>query len=246
MDPHFLALLLFFGIAVLYSSVGHAGASGYLAVMALLSFAPEAIKPTSLVLNVAVAGIASWRYLRAGLFDARAFLPVIITAMPLAYFGGALQLPAAWFARGAGAFLVLSAALMAWRAISAAQEREPGELPPWLGALIGAPIGFLSGIIGVGGGIFLSPILIAGRWAAVRHVSGIAALFILINSIAGLFGSRMAGADFDPYLPWWLLAVVLGGIIGSWLGVSRFGARAILFVLFAVLITAGVKLLMAS
>ena len=246
MDPHFLALVLFFGIAVLYSSVGHAGASGYLAVMALLSFAPESIKPTSLVLNIAVASIASWRYLRAGRFDAKVFLPLIIVAMPMAYFGGALQLPALWFARGAGVFLVLSAFIMAWRACQLGEGKEPRALPPWLGTVIGAPIGFLSGIIGVGGGIFLSPILIAGRWAAVRHVSGIAALFILINSIAGLFGSRMAGAVFDPFLLWWLLSVVLGGLIGSWLGVSRFGARAILLVLFMVLMTAGVKLLVAS
>jgi len=243
MDSHLLALLLFFGIAVLYSSVGHAGASGYLAVMALLSFAPETIKPTSLVLNIGVAGIASWRYLRADLFDAKVFLSVVIGAMPMAFFGGALHLPALWFTRGAGVFLVLSAVLMAWRASHAGEVKEPRALPAWLGTVIGAPIGFLSGIIGVGGGIFLSPILIAGRWAAVKHVSGIAALFILVNSTAGLFGSRMAGAAFDPFLLWWLLAVIAGGFLGSALGASRFGTRTILAVLVAVLLTAGVKML---
>jgi uncharacterized membrane protein YfcA len=112
--------------------------------------------------------------------------------------------------------------------------------------LIGAPIGFLSGIIGVGGGIFLSPILIAGRYAALRTVSGIAALFIFVNSIAGLLGRLSTNLTFEPFLPWWLLAVVAGGLFGSYLGVSRFGARAILAALLLVLVTAGLKMLCAK
>lgn len=246
MDPHLLALLLFFAIATLYSSVGHAGASGYLAVMALLSFAPETIKPTSLVLNIAVAGIASWRYVRAGCFDAKVFWPVALVALPMAFWGGTLQLPAQAFKGMAGAFLLASAVLMAWRAWVRPQAVEPRPMPRWTAALIGLPIGLFSGIIGVGGGIFLSPILIAGRWAALRHVSGIAALFILVNSIAGLIGQYSAGLVLEPFLPWWLLAVVTGGLVGSYLGVSRFGARAILAALFLVLLTAGLKMLVAG
>lgn len=246
MDPHLVALALFFSIATLYSSVGHAGASGYLAVMALLSFAPEAIKPTSLVLNIAVAGIASWRYLRAGCFDRRVFVPLAVIALPMAYLGGALQLPAQAFKVVAGVFLLASAVLMAWRALSPPREVEARPMPHWTAALIGLPTGLVSGTIGVGGGIFLSPILIAGRWAQVRHVSGIAALFILVNSIAGLIGQYSAELVLEPFLPWWLLSVVAGGLVGSQLGTTRFGARAILFCLFLVLLTAGLKMLLAG
>jgi uncharacterized membrane protein YfcA len=225
--------------------VGHAGASGYVAVMALLSFAPETIKLTSVVLNITVAGIASWRYLRAGCFDGKVFRPLALVAIPMAFIGGSLQLPAPAFKVVAGVFLLASAGLMAWRAISSPAEAEVRTLPWYTAGIIALPIGLLSGIIGVGEGIFLSPILIAGRWAALRHVSGIAALFILVNSIAGLLGRSTTAFTFEPFLPWWLLAVVAGGLFGSYLGVSRFGARAILFVLFVVLMTAGAKLLMA-
>lgn len=246
MDAQFLALGLFFLIAALYSSVGHAGASGYLAVMALLSFAPDTIKPTSLILNVVVAGIASWRYLRSGCFSWKVFWPVSLVALPLAFLGGLLELPARAFAIVSGVFLVVSALLMAWRAWSKPEELEPRQMPFIASLAAGAPIGFVSGIIGVGGGIFLSPILIAGRWAALRQVSGISALFILVNSLAGMVGRMSTGLELHPFLLGWLLAVVVGGILGSWLGVSRFGTRAILVALFLVLMTAGVKLLVAG
>jgi uncharacterized protein len=245
-DPHLFALILFFGIAVLYSSVGHAGASGYLAIMALLEFAPDTIKPTSLVLNIAVAGIASWRYLRAGCFNRKVFWPVALLALPMAFLGGRLQLPPRVFAMVAGVFLIASALLMAWRALAEPEDHIPRPMPLGAAAGVGLPIGFLSGIIGVGGGIFLSPILIAGRWAALRHVSGIAALFILINSLSGLAGRISTGLSLEPFLPWWLLAVVAGGFIGTHLGVSRFGTRAILGALFLVLMSAGLKLLITG
>lgn len=246
MDPHLIALPIFFLIAALYSSVGHAGASGYLAVMALLAFAPETIKPTSLVLNIAVAGIASWRYLRAGCFDRKVFWPLALVAIPMAFIGGAMQIPAQAFRIVAGVFLLASAGLMAWRAVQRATEVEVRSMPWVTAGIIALPIGLLSGIIGVGGGIFLSPVLIAGRYAALRTVSGIAALFILLNSVAGLLGRFSTDLSLDPFLPWWLLAVVAGGLFGSHLGVSRFGARAILAALFLVLMTAGVKLLITG
>lgn len=243
MDPHLIALVLFLLIATLYSSVGHAGASGYLAVMALLSFAPATIRPTALVLNIAVAGIASWRYLRAGCFSRSVFLPLALVALPMAFIGGRLQLPAQAFKVVAGVFLLAAAGLMGGRALTHAHEAEPRRMPWPVVALTALPIGLLSGIIGVGGGIFLSPVLIAGRYAPLRTVSGIAALFIFVNSIAGLLGQWSTGIALEPFLPWWLLAVLAGGAIGSHLGASRFGARAILAALFLVLVTAGVKLL---
>lgn len=246
MEPEAAAPALFLLIAALYSSVGHAGASGYLAVMALLGFAPETIKPAALILNAVVAGIASWRYLRAGCFNRKVFWPVAMVALPLAFLGGGLELPARQFAIGAGLFLIASALLMAWRALRKPDDREPRPMPVAAALAVGAPIGFISGIIGVGGGIFLSPVLIAGRWAALREVSGVSALFILLNSLAGLAGRMSMGLVLDPFLPWWLLAVAAGGLLGSWLGASRFGARAILIALFLVLMTAGLKLLIAG
>lgn len=247
MDPHFIALILFLCIAVLYSSVGHGGASAYLAIMALLSFAPETIRPSTLVLNAAVASIATWRYLRAGQFDRRVFIPVALAAIPMAFLGGMLQLPPRTFALIAGTFLVVSAILLGLRARKPeVSEGAVRPLPLKAALAMGLPIGLLSGIIGVGGGIFLSPILILGRWTTVRQASGIAALFILVNSLAGLAGALSKGIELDPFVPYWLLAVILGGFIGSHLGVSRLGTRIILAFLFVVLLSAGLKMLFVS
>lgn len=247
MDALVLAPILFFLMAVLYSSVGHAGASGYLAVMALMGFVPEVIRPTSLVMNMVVAGFASWRYIRAGCFSKRVFWPIALAAMPMAFVGGWLQLPPRAFAVAAGAFLLAAAGLLAMRAaVQPKQDAPVRSLPVAVAAGMGVPVGLLSGIVGVGGGIFLSPILLVGRWAAVRHVSGIASLFIFINSAAGLAGRFTAGVSLHPALPLWLAVVALGGLLGAYLGARRFGARLILAVLAAVLLTGGLKLMIAG
>lgn len=247
MDPHLIALVLFFCLAILYSSVGHGGASAYLAVLALLSFAPDSIRPTTLVLNAAVASVATWRYLRAGQFDLRVFLPIALAALPMAFLGGRLQLAPKVFGLVAGSFLLVAAFLLAWRAKEQPHsDTVPRPLPRWVAFTVGIPIGLLSGIIGVGGGIFLSPILILGGWTTARKASGIAALFILVNSLAGLAGALGHGLQFDPFLPWWLVAVLVGGSIGAHLGASRMGTRLILACLFVVLLSAGLKMLFVA
>lgn len=242
MDSLYLTFSLFFIVAVLYSSVGHAGASGYLAIMALLSFAPETIKPISLTLNIVVASIASFQFIRKGYFDRRLFLIVVSASIPFSFVGGYLQLEPKIFKLIAGLFLIVSAAMMIVK-IYAKQVSTTAvkQMPLLAGIIAGGTIGLFSGLIGVGGGIFLSPIVIAMGWASVKHTSGIAALFILLNSISALAGHVSAYQYIDVNIVFWIIAVLLGGILGSHLGTSRINSRLILGLLFIVLLSAGIK-----
>lgn len=236
-----IAILLFFIVAALYSSAGHAGASGYLAVMALLAFAPESIKPTSLLLNVIVALIASYRFISQGYFDKKIFLAFALFSFPAAFIGGYLQLPAFYFKLLSGVFLVLSALFL----LIKKQNFETVSTPKsnfWLiTALSGLFIGFLSGIIGVGGGIFLTPLLLFLKWTEVKKVAGITALFILVNSLSGLLGHISSINYIDRYSVFYVGAVILGGLTGSYYGSKKFNTRIIIYCLFIILMSAGLK-----
>ncbi len=238
----FLAFGLFFIVALLYSSVGHAGASGYLAIMALLSFPVDSIKTTSLVLNILVASIGTYRFLKAGYFDKKVFAIFAVTSIPIAFLGGAMQPDPRLFRLLAGIFLLLSALLLIGKNLLPKQrDEQPRPVPLAPGLAIGAAIGFMSGLIGVGGGIFLSPIIILMNWTTVKNTSGVAALFILCNSIMGLAGHFSRIQTVDVHIAWWAVAVVLGGLVGSHLGASRFPNSIILTVLALVLLSAGIK-----
>jgi uncharacterized protein len=245
-ESFFLAFFLFMTIATLYSSVGHAGASGYLAIMALLSFAPDTIKPTSLILNCVVALIASVKFIRAGWFDRRIFLAFVATSLPLAFVGGYLTISPQYFKLFAGVFLIFSAVLLFVKQYLSARQAEVRRMPLAVGLVLGSIIGLLSGLIGVGGGIFLSPILIMGNWATVKNASGVAALFILCNSLAGLAGHVTALNKLDHTLLYWLPAVIIGGFIGSYLGTKKFNNKVIIACLFLVLISAGLKFVLVD
>jgi uncharacterized protein len=235
-----LTFTLFLVIATLYSSVGHAGASGYLAIMALLSFAPETIKPISLVLNIIVATIATIKFISAGYFDKRIFLALIITAIPMAFLGGYITINPRYFKLAAGVFLVISSILLLIKTyIKTTATIKP--MPVYWGLIIGAVIGLVSGLIGVGGGIFLSPIIIMANWTTVKNASGIAAAFILCNSIAGLAGHFAGLNTIDYNIVYWIVAVLIGAIIGSYLGTIKFNNKIIITCLFLVLMTAGLK-----
>jgi uncharacterized membrane protein YfcA len=236
-----LTFSLFFLVAALYSSIGHAGASGYLAIMALLSFAPVAIKPTSLVLNILVASIATYKFIKAGYFDRKIFLSFIITAFPMAFLGGYLAIGPQYFKLLAGLFLVVSAMLLIVKEYLKAPTAANGTMPLYWGLGLGAVIGLVSGLIGVGGGIFLSPIIIMANWTTVKKASGIAALFILCNSLAGLAGHFSSLNKIDGNIFYWVVAVLLGGFIGSHFGTAKFNNRIITYCLFLVLLTAGLK-----
>ena len=239
-----LACLLFF-TALLYSSVGHAGASGYLAAMALAGVSPAIMKPTALALNICVAVIATFKFYRSGSFSWRLFIPLAITAIPLAYLGGRLSLPTHLYKPLVGVVLVYAA----WRSFDTASGASSYEVrtPPLpLLMLVGAALGFLSGLTGVGGGIFLSPLLLFLRWAPLKVISGVAAAFILVNSVAGILGVMSSSTSFHPALPLWAVVVVVGGFIGAEYGSRRLRNPTIQRLLAVVLLVAGGKMMLAG
>ncbi|MFL5180139.1 MAG: sulfite exporter TauE/SafE family protein [Microvirga sp.] len=238
----YLLPALLFGSAALYTSVGHAGASAYLASMALVGLAPEAMRPTALVLNISVASFSAIRFWRAGLVDARLAAWLLAGAAPLAFLGGAIKLPGEIYRPLVGALLIV-AAIRLLLPLEIATNRDPKRPHPALAALTGAIIGLLSGLTGTGGGIFLSPILIFCGWAATRNASGIAITFILCNSVFGLLGNLASVQRLPSELPIYLAAAMAGALVGTALGVKRLPSGMILKALGAVLVIAGLKLI---
>jgi uncharacterized membrane protein YfcA len=238
----YLLPALLFGSAALYTSVGHAGASAYLASMALVGLAPEAMRPTALVLNICVASFSAIRFWRAGLIDARLALWLLAGAAPLAFLGGAIKLPGEIYRPLVGVLLIV-AAIRLLLPLEVATNRDPKLPHPALAALTGATIGLLSGLTGTGGGIFLSPILIFCGWAATRNASGIAITFILCNSVFGLLGNLASVQRLPSELPIYLAAAMAGALVGTALGVKRLPSGMILKALGAVLVIAGLKLI---
>lgn len=236
-----LLTLLIFAAASLYSSVGHAGASGYLAAMALFGLAPGVMKPTALALNILVAAIAFTIFYRAGCFSWPLFWPFAAGAVPAAFLGGSVVLPVPLYKLIVGAVLLYAAARLFIATGRPQPELRP--LPVLLALPIGAGIGFLSGLVGVGGGIFLSPLLLMMRWADARHTSGVSSAFILVNSAAGLMGHYASVAQLPPAIPVWALAAAAGGTIGARYGSTRFSNRTIRNILAAVLVIAGLKMI---
>jgi uncharacterized membrane protein YfcA len=228
--------------AALYSSVGHGGASAYIATMALFSIAPETMKPTALALNLLVAGFGAWRYWRRGLTNWRLVLAFALTATPAAFFGGSVHLPATYYKPLVGILLWAAAARLLWQPKRLA-ERKTHAPPLWVSLPAGAVLGLLAGLTGTGGGIFLSPLIILNAWEEPRRTSGVVAAFILLNSIAGLAGNVASVGHLPRELPIFLAAVGAGALVGTWLGVERLPRPWLLRTLGAVLTVAGAKLL---
>jgi uncharacterized membrane protein YfcA len=239
---------LFFIVAILYSSVGHAGASGYLAAMALLSIAPEVMRPTALVLNIVVAAFTTWRFREARHFNGKALAPFLAGSVPCAFIGGMLMLPAMTYQAAVGAVLLVSAAYLVWRAFSHVSTRGeiPVVAPPVPAILIGAAIGLLSGLTGTGGGIFLSPLILLLGWAGPKATAGISAPFIMINSMAGLMGGSLVAHDLPEALPLLAGSALLGALIGTWLGIRKLSTRALLITLAVVMALAAIKLIVRA
>lgn len=233
-------ILAIFVVAILYSSVGHGGASGYLAVMAFFSIAPNVTRPTALLLNVFVASIAFFQFYRANHFDWKIFLPFAATSIPFAFIGGMISLPTPIYKTILGAVLIFAAVRLAWDFTS---EKESAAPKIWAALIIGAVIGLLSGLVGVGGGIFLTPILLLFNWAETKKAAGISALFILVNSISGLLGNCRQVTEISSTVWFWLIAAILGGIIGATLGSRYFDSLTLRRVLAIVLLMAGAKLI---
>lgn len=238
-------VLAVFVVAILYSSVGHGGASGYLAVMALLAVAPPVTRPAALVLNLFVASISFIQFYRAGHFDWKIFASFAAASVPLAFAGGMIQIPTLVYKIILGAVLILAAIRLAINLKTTGEPRAPNL---WLALIIGAALGFVSGLIGIGGGIFLTPILLLMNWTETKRAAGISALFIFVNSASGLLGNWLLGKDtqlanLPPAVWFWIGAAIVGGVIGATLGSYRFNSLTLRRVLAVGLLLAGAKLI---
>jgi uncharacterized protein len=244
--------LLIFVAAALYASVGHAGASGYLAAMALLHVAPSAMKPSALVLNLLVATLASVQFARANREIAwRTLLPFALGSVPLAYLGGAITLPGTWYRPLVGLVLIVAAVRLTMPSPSSpplkdGSSKQSPSGPDILKVALGAVIGLLAGLTGTGGGIFLTPLLLLTGWEEGRKAAGVSAAFILVNSLAGLAAKPGSLAQLPSGFALWAVAAVLGGFIGSTWGSTRLSSGGLRRVLAAVLVVAAGKLLFSK
>ena len=241
-----LVAVLILAAALVYSAVGHGGASAYLAVMALVGVAPDVMKPSALALNILVAGVAAVRVARAGHLSWPLVWPFAVTSVPAAFLGGVLTLPVRGYQIVLGAVLLYAAARMLALSRAPAADRPPARPPlaPALAAV--AAIGLLSGLIGVGGGIFLSPLILLVGWAGARATAAASAVFIVVNSVSGLAGYLLASPSLPAHLPIWAAAALAGGWIGAGYGSRRLPPPAIRRLLGLVLLLAGAKLILLS
>lgn len=236
-----LLLLCILVVAILYSSVGHGGGSGYIAALALFSVAPAAFKPTALVLNILVSAVATFSFARAGHFSWRLFWPFAAASIPCSFIGGYINLPPHLYKPLVGIILLASACRLFYHTEHVATEIRQPSAPAAL--IFGALLGLLSGLTGVGGGIFLSPLLLLLKWGRVREVSAVAALFVLVNSIAGLLGHLSSLQAIPHFAPLLAVAALIGGSIGAFFGSRRLPTAVVVKSLAVVLVIAGAKLL---
>jgi uncharacterized protein len=236
-----LIIPLIFFAALLYASVGHGGASGYLAVMALLSVAPESMRPAALALNVLVSSIALYKFYRVKAFSLQLLLPIIAGSIPFAFIGGLISLPATIYKPIIGVVLIVAAwqIFVQSKHVPTIVKQSPSKFALFG---MGSGLGLLSGLTGVGGGIFLSPILILMNWAETKMISGIASAFILVNSLSGLAGVLTQNYVLPNGLIYWALAAVSGGLIGAEYGSRRLANPTIRQLLALVLVIAGMKM----
>lgn len=230
-------------IAVLYASVGHGGASGYIAIMALLQYNIVFVRQDALILNMLVSGIAFWQFYNNGHFKWNTFLPIILASFPMAFLGGRLQLDVQWYKLVLGILLVVPAILFLIHVQQT--EKNTKQMPIPLAIIIGLILGFVSGVTGIGGGVFLSPILVLGLWENQKTTAAISAPFIFINSAAGFAGTLSKTTVIDPNVIWFALATIFGGLVGAYYGAAVFKAHILRKILGTVLLIAAIKLIFA-
>ena len=240
MDVTFL-LLGFALVAFLYAGVGHGGGSGYLAVMALCSYYGYLARPDALVLNLVVSGMAFFQFYKGGYFKLRDFLWLAVFSVPMAFLGGLTPIEDALYKRILGVMLLTASVLMIFRP---AEPKKISEMPSISGAIIGSVIGFASGLTGIGGGVWLSPILLLAGWAGQKQTAALSSAFIFVNSLSGLLGWVKADKPWDENLPEMIAIVLIFGGLGAWLGAGKYQSKAMKWLLATVLGIASVKLLM--
>jgi uncharacterized membrane protein YfcA len=250
MEPHELAILcaLFFVVATLYTTVGHAGASGYLATMALVGLPPEVMRPTALTLNILVATFTVYRFRRARFFHWSGLWPFLVGSVPFAAMGGIQSLSRGSYYVATGVVLLFAALYLSWRALASRVPMEEHVVRVWKlpAVFMGCAIGFISGLIGVGGGIFLSPILLMLNWAGPKTTAGISAPFILVNSAVALVAGSLTVQALPRELPLLAAAAMLGAFLGTWLGLERLRQKGLLLTLAVVMTLAGAKLIFTA
>lgn len=228
-------------VAFLYAAIGHGGASGYLAMMALFAFPVEVMKPTGLLLNLFVAGVSFISYYRTGHFNAKLFFAFAFASIPLSFLGGTINVDTRIYKIILGVLLIFAILKMLNVFNSKNEEVRPVRVLP--GILIGGLIGFASGLIGIGGGIILSPVILLMRWGSMKEAAAVSALFIWVNSASGMTGQMISGIKLDPYAWIFVGVAVVGGFAGAYLGSAKMSNRTLRYVLAFVLVLASVKLL---
>ena len=234
----FLAILPI--VSFLYSSVGHGGASGYLALMALFSFAPESMKPTALLLNLFVAGISFFYYYREGYFNKKLFLVFAIASVPFAFIGGTLELDASIYKKILALLLIF--AILKMLNVFGKENDQTKEARLWQGLVVGGVIGFFSGLIGIGGGIILTPVILLLHWGNMKEAAAVSALFIWVNSAAGLTGQLSSGITIEKESFLLVGIALIGGVLGGYYGSKKINNQNLRYILAFVLIIASVKL----
>jgi uncharacterized membrane protein YfcA len=227
-------------VAFLYASVGHGGASGYLALMAIFSFAPETMKPTALLLNIFIAGIAFYYYYKAGYFNKNLFLPFAIASIPFAFLGGMIAIDASIYKNILGVLLIF--AILKMLNVFGRESAFIKDLKLWQGLVVGGIIGFFSGLIGIGGGIILTPIILLLHWGKMKEAAAVSALFILVNSASGLVGQFTSGVKIPPQSLVLVGVALIGGFFGGYHGSKKFNNKSLRYMLAFVLIIASAKL----
>lgn len=240
-DISILFMLLLIIISFLYSSVGHGGASGYLALMALFSISPAMMKSSALLLNIFVSFISFYQYYRGGHFNWKLFFAFAITSIPASFLGAYITLDAAIYKKVLGVCLLFP--ILKLLGIIGKESDSHQELKIGYGLFIGAIIGLFSGMIGIGGGILLSPIILLFHWANMKQTAAVSALFIFVNSVSGLIGLLSNGTHINPVVYYWLIAALIGGLAGAYFGSKKLNNKTLKFILAFVLIIASVKLL---
>jgi uncharacterized protein len=236
-----LFALLFGVISLLYATVGQAGGTAFLALMAIAAFPSAEMRPTALALNIVAAAYSTWIFNRRQVVDWRKLKPLLLASLPTAFIGGSIVLDERLYKGATGTVLLLAGAIMILRR---EQPTEPDhQAPLWGMSLLGAAVGLVSGLTGVGGGVFLAPALIALRWASPKQTAALSAPFILLNSAVGLVGVLVAGQRPSTDFVWYAAAALGGAIIGTAVGLRWLSQAATRYVLAAILLAAGIQLL---
>jgi hypothetical protein len=235
---------LLFLVAFLYSSVGHGGASGYLALMAIYAISPETMRPTALMLNLFVSLTSFIQFYRGKYFNWKIFLPFAIASIPMAFVGGLITLDTGVYKKILGLLLLIP--IIRFLFFANLRQEEIKKANILLSLIIGAAIGFLSGLIGIGGGIILSPVLILLKWTDMKQTAAISALFIFVNSLAGLGGQFTKGIQFSHDMYLYVAVAFAGGLCGAYFGARRFKQTLLKYLLAVVLMLAAYKLLFTT